>query len=251
MTRTSPARNRILSASFFLLLGGTFGGCTAVWITPASLRTAAVADANAKDALARWQKAVGLANAFLDSPWRRTLPPGKFMLSEAGMIFRTLEKDWPVNVRVTPIGDWCVRFGFVAQERSDGFVVGRVPPQRSALLDNSFFLGRNGKSVSTPAMASLLLHETTHEIFREGTVSFWAGIAYYGEAALTWKYRTLRAERRPFATSEEFQFFIANQNADAETQAKLRREFETHLAQGPTKYCRHGPFPTVPAAESH
>lgn len=132
--------------------------------------------------------------------------------------------------------------GFSAQERSDGFVVGRTLPRRDPLIDNSFFRHTNGQLESPQRMAALLLHELTHSVFRDGTVGLLPGLAYYAEAAVTWRYRTLTGERRAYATSEEFHHFTTSRGKDAATQVEWLRRFEAHVADGPTKYCRHGPF---------
>jgi len=200
-------------------------------------------------ALARWQAAVELSNVFLASPWRRTLPVGKFLLSDEGMIFQSDAGEWPVHVRVTMVGDLCARFGFSAQERSDGFVVGRTLPRRDAVMDNTFFRHTDGKFASPQTIAGLLLHELTHSVFREGTVGFWPGFAYYAEAAVTWRYRTLSGERRAFATSEEFHNFAVGRGKPGAAQAEMLRRFELHLAEGPTKYCRHGLTELPPAPQ--
>jgi hypothetical protein len=231
----------------FVLLGGA--GCTSVQVTPARIREAKVPFTEIESATARWNGAIELANAFLASPWRRTLPAGKFVMEDGGMIFRSEVGDWPSRVRVTQIGDLLGRMGFIAQERSDGFVVGRTPPRRDAVIDNTFFRHLNGKPASSRSIASLILHETTHGVFREGAVGFWPTIKYYGEAAFTWRYRTLTGERKAYATSEEFGIFADLRGKDVATQTEALRQFEAHLTEGPTKRCRHGPFPTPPAPD--
>jgi hypothetical protein len=229
----------------FIALGGILlglGGCASVHISPARMCATSSSPSEIDEALGRWRAAVELSNAFLDSPWRRTLPPGKFVLGDEGMVFQSDGGEWPVMVRVTRFGDLCVKVGFAAQERSDGFVVGRTKPNRTVIIDNTFFRYPSGRSKPARAMAGVLLHETTHVVFRDGTVGFWAAVRYYAEAAATWRYRTLTAERRPYATSEEFAKFAASRTKDSAVQVELLRQFETHVAEGPTKYCRHGPF---------
>ncbi|HEX2852340.1 MAG TPA: hypothetical protein VHO24_03800 [Opitutaceae bacterium] len=221
-------------------------GCTSVQVTPARLREAKVPQPEIENAMVRWRQAVELANAFLESPWRRTLPAGKFVLEDGGMVFRSEAGEWPAGVRVTAIGELCARMGFIAQERSDGFVVGWAPPRRDAAVDNTLFRHLNGKPASSRSIASLILHETTHGVFREGAVGLWPAVRYYGEAAFTWRYRTLTGERRAYATSEEFEAFIEYRRKDSTTQAEMLRQFEAHLAAGPTKGCRHGPFSSPP-----
>lgn len=222
-------------------------GCSAVPITPAAVRQASIAASDATDAIQRWETAVIIANAFLASPYRRTLPAGRFTLTDAGMRFETAGGAWPVHVRYDAIGHACVTFGFVAQERTDGFAIGKAPPKKNVVTDNTFFRTRSGAQQSPEAMAALLLHETTHEVLRDGTVNIPKSIAYYAEAMFLLRSRTLTAERRPYATSEEYGRFLKSHGRDEAAQAQMLREFEAHLAQGPTKFCRHGPF-AVPLA---
>lgn len=195
----------------------------------------------------RWETAVVIANAFLESPYRRTLPAGNLTLEETGMTFYATGGAWPVRVRYDAIGQVCVALGFAAQERVDGFAVGKAPPRAHAVTDNTFFLHRNGSKQSPESMAALILHELTHEVLRDGTVSLPKAFAYYAEAALTFRTRTLTAERRPYATSEELWRFLESRGKDAATQTTMLADFEMHLSQGPTKFCRHGPFP-IPTA---
>jgi hypothetical protein len=219
-------------------------GCTSVAITPASVRAAKVPTEETRTSIQRWESAVRIANHFLESPYRRTMPAGKFTLDDDGMRFQSGSADhtWPVHVRYDVIGQVCVKLGFAAQERTDGFAVGKVPPHRSTVIDNSFFRSRDGKEQPPHVIAGLILHEATHQILRDGTVDVPKSVAYYAEAVFLLRSRTLTAERRPYATSEEFDRFLKSYGTDAETQARMLREFEEHLAQGPTKWCRHGPF---------
>jgi len=234
-----------LTLATFTLLG--FAGCTSVPITPAAVHRAPVPQAEAALAIERWQTAVAIANLFLESPYRRTLPAGTFTLADDGMTFQNTTGVWPVHVRYDVIGQVCVKFGFTGQERADGFAIGKAPPHRSAATDNTFFRTRQGDEQRPEAMAALILHEFTHQLLRDGTVNIPKSAAYYAEAVLLMRYRTLTAERRPFATSEEFNRFLKNHGQDTATQERMLREFEEHLAQGPTKFCRHGPFAEPPA----
>jgi hypothetical protein len=48
----------------------------------------------------------------------------------------------------------------------------------------------------------VILHETTHVVFRHGTVGFWNGVAYYLEAIFLFRANDHSAERRPHDASE-------------------------------------------------
>ena len=224
-------------------------GCSSVPITPAAVRQAPVATTDAASAIQRWETAVIIANMFLESPYRRTLPAGRFTLTDAGMRLETAGGAWPIHVRYDAMGQVCVTFGFVAQERTDGFAIGKAPPKKNVVTDNTFFRTRVGAPQSPEGMAALLLHETTHEVLRDGTVNIPKSVAYYAEAVFLLRSRTLTAERRPYATSEEFGRFLKSHGQDEAAQAQMLREFEVHLAQGPTKFCRHGPFAVPPAPQ--
>ena len=119
-----------------LLLLLLLAGCASVRVTPAKLAASAVQGAQQSEALsdlARWQKAVGLCNAFLDSPYRRTLPKGRVRLTPEGMEFVLGRTNLPVRVKCTRGGDLVVRISkLLAQERSDGFAVGLTPPNAPA-----------------------------------------------------------------------------------------------------------------------
>jgi hypothetical protein len=222
-------------------------GCSSVPITPARVREAATTTPEARLAIERWETAVEIANAFLASPYRRTLPAGRYTLTDDGTTFQAATGAcWPMRVRYDAIGQVCATFGFAAQERTDGFAVGKAPPKKNILTDNTFFRTRSGEELPPAGLAGLLLHETTHVVLRDGTVNVPKSIAYYAEAVFLLRSRTLSAERRPYATSEEFDRFLRSHGQDGATQARMLREFEEHLAQGPTKYCRHGPF-DIPA----
>ena len=165
-------------------------GCANVTLTPASIErpddaelAAAVPLAERQATVARWREAVLIANDFLASTWRQTLPSGRFELDDAaGMTFVTKFGSWPIAVRCTTWGDLCVATGFAAQEREDGFVIGEQGRERDRCVDNSLFLDGEDSRNGAPEIAELILHETTHTVWREGTVGFWNGVAYYLEA---------------------------------------------------------------------
>ncbi len=200
-------RRALLAAALLL------PGCASMEVTPTSLREAVGPAADRDQALANWRAAVTLANAFLESPARRTLPPGRFELGEEGMVFHAEGRAWPIRIRSTGWGDLCLLAGFSAQERSWGFVVGKEAPGGDRILDNSFLRDASGAISSPASMAALILHETTHVVLREGTVGFWKGCAYYLEAIFLFRYDDHSAEREPFASSREFAGYLAGSAA--------------------------------------
>ncbi len=179
--------------------------CTSVPVTPAGLLAATPEEPGAQQALVLWAEAVDLANEFLASDSRTTLDPGHFELGGDGLRYLTAEDVHPIEVRVTTWGGLCNDFGFEAQERSWGFVVGARGPG-SPLTDNSLFrLPHPDAPWRHPALiAELILHETTHVVYEVGTVSFWKGVGYYLEVIFLWRYDNHSDERLPFATSNEF-----------------------------------------------
>ncbi len=183
-------------------------GCATVPITPARVAAAPVATELRDGCLSRWREAVQLSNAFLASPYRKTLPAGELRLSDDGMEFVVGTNALPVRVRCTTWGDIVVASEFVAQERADGFVVGLAPPKRDRLFDNTFFKSRAGRPLTAGGMAAMILHEITHSYYRCGTVSFTKGVSYYAEAAFMFHYRKHSMERLPFQTSDEFTRFL-------------------------------------------
>lgn len=192
---------KILSA--LILLSASCG----TMITPAAIEESEAIDPEIKSSyLLRWREAVDLANQFLASNRRKTLPFGHYTFDKEGMHFVTDEQTWPVEVWNTTWGDLVVCFGFAAQEREFGFVVG-TRGEGSDLIANSFFLDPNGQLRRDWRMAKLILHETTHMVFREGTVGFWNGLWYYLEAIFTLSSSNHSAEDLPKKTDREFARF--------------------------------------------
>lgn len=190
----------------FILLSS---GCASVHVTPTNLSAIPERCEERTAALQRWNEAVLLCNMFLESPERKTLPPGHVNFGAEGMEFVTDSVHLPIRVRCTSWSDVLIPFKMIAQERSDGFVVGLVQPKQSRLLDNSFFKQRNGKLLANAGMAQLILHELTHSYFRLGTVSFGRGISYYAESIFLFRYKNHSKERLPNQTSTEFGKFIS------------------------------------------
>lgn len=232
------------------VLLGLAAGCVDVTVTPRAIREIAAPDVPTADrdaAIALWEEAVALANEFLASDWRRTLPDGRYLLDpDAGMRFVAGERAWPIVVRCTTWGDLCVACGFAAQERADGFVVGRCAPDRDRRIDHSLFRFADGTPLAAIDVAGLILHETTHTVWREGTVGFWNGVAYYLEAIFLLRAEHHSDERRPHATDHEFGWFAAARHVlDPTACAALRAHAAAHLALEDAD-CEHGPFAAPP-----
>ena len=241
---------RLAALALALPLGAP--GCSSVELTPESIGKAAVGDDLRRDAVATWREAVALANEFLDSPQRRTLPAGRYEISDdSGMRFVSAAGAWPIAVRCTTWGDVVVDFGFAAQEREWGFVVGEMEPERDRLVDNSLFVAPNGWRKPASDVADLILHETTHVVWREGTIGFWNGVSYYLETIFLFRYSNHSDERRPNATDEEFSWFWSERQlragGDAASIAALHAAIDRHLGEA-RDTCRHGPFEDAPPA---
>jgi len=221
--------------------------CRSVAVTPAALREPAGRDAQRAESLARWRESVDLMNAFLASPWRRTLPAGRFTLDDAGLAYATdAGCTRPIAVLSTTWGDLVVAAGFRAQEDAVGFVVGEVEPREGEapdpLLDNTFFRFTDGDWHSAHSLAELTLHETTHVVYRHGTVGAWGTLAYYVVAAFTFSGVDHPSEDRPRATSEEYGWFRAALGSPEEYRHVIEGVRDAHLA-AEREHCEHGPFP--------
>jgi len=224
--------------------------CATVEVTPAALRAAHASELARQDTEQIWRDAIALANEFLESPFRRTLPRGRFELDDGrGMSFLSPLGTWPIAVRCNRWGDLCLTFGFAAQEREYGFVVGEREPERDRVLDNSLFAQASDRRSPASAVAELILHETTHVVWREGTVGFWNGVAYYLEAIFLFRYSDHSGERKANATGEEFDAFFAGRtwraNGDEARAIEAADAFEVHV-KGESDSCRHGPFARDP-----
>jgi len=235
-----------------LLPALALSACANVAITPAAilrLDDAVVPAEERRARLATWREAVAIANGFLASEWRRTLPAGRFELDdELGMSFVTEHGTWPIEVRCTTWGDLCVATGFAAQERERGFVVGETGEERDRLVDNSLFESGTGWIRPASSIADLILHETTHTVWREGTVGFWNGVAYYLEAIFLLRAQHHSDERLPHGTDHEFAWWlVARDEPEAAAHPGFQQYVADHYAT-PQEHCRHGPFETGPPA---
>lgn len=217
--------------------------CASVDVTPRALEESALAP-EARDELARrWGEAVELANGFLASPYRLTLPAGRYTLAPDGMHLVTPERTWPVRVRCTTWGDLCVATGFAAQERTSGFVVGEVEPQgrepAGRAVDNSFFLAPDGSPNGPREMAHLLLHETTHQVHRVGTIGVLRTLRYYAIAPFTGGIDH-PDEDFPHGTDEEFRaFWTGRRSTPGAGEDPLELLLE-HAAREGGVGCAHG-----------
>ena len=194
-------------------------GCFSVPITPKALAGGTDRLAERNSDLKRWTNAVLACNEFLKSPERKTLPPGRIEFGDQGMVFVSETNRLPIRVRWTDWGDLLIPFNMAAQERSDGFVVGLVPPGQLRLLDNSFFNSNDGKPSPSVVMASLILHELTHSYYHMGTVDFHHGLTYYMESIFLFRYRSHSQERLPFQTDAEFWAFFQRRMAEQQKNA--------------------------------
>jgi hypothetical protein len=232
--------SRAATSVRFACVAALAASCRSLEITPAALRDGTESRPERAAALERWTESIELANGFLASEFRRTLPAGRYELGEDGMRFVTASRTWPIRVVSSSWGDLVVRTGFAAQEREWGFVVGSRSPADDPLVDHSFFRYADRSPMGPAEIASLVLHETTHVVFREGTVGFWNGVAYYLEAIFLLRTAKHSDEWLPNATDEEFRFFHFARAAAPEYRSIYVQALEEHLAAGPTSSCTHG-----------
>ena len=174
--------------------------CASNAITPSSL--AAVGEPG-EQALARFERAVRIADAFLVSDARATLPPGRMAFDGDRLVYTHADGEIELKIRRTSFGNLVVRFGFEAQERSDGFVVGERG-DGDPRVANSLFQSSFGGWKDPRWVAELLLHELTHVYYGEGTVSPWNTFTYYLEAIFLFRYDNHSAERHAHETTSEF-----------------------------------------------
>jgi hypothetical protein len=235
------ARGPLAAAALALTMAAA--SCGTVEITPQEIARADAPEPVRADSIGTWRDAVVAMNGFLASDFRRTLPPGRFELDDAaGMRFVTDRGTWPIAVRCNWWGDLCLATGFAAQEREYGFVVGETDPERDRRVDNSLFRTGDSERNDARTVAELILHETTHVVWRRGTVGFWNGVAYYLEAIFLFRANDHSDERRPHATGEEFAMYCMAQD-DPETAAAFAHEFIDSHVRDPRRLCDHGPFP--------
>ena len=229
--------------SLLVSLGLSLGACA----TPITARSIAASEAPREDrerALALLDEAISLANGFLASPECRTLPGGAYVRDGAGeLVYVTPVGSWPTRIEKSFGGELVEWFGFRAQERDDGFVVGSRPPDEFPEIDNSMFRTTDGAWHSAESIARLVLHETAHTIHGEGTVGYWNTVLYYAEAIFLLRANYHSAEDIPRAVGEEFGYhrFIegARLAGDEERALLYLQVFEEHLAEE-REHCAHG-----------
>lgn len=205
-------------------------GCVSAPVTPAGITAISGRSEERAADLKKWNDAVLLCNEFLASPARKTLPGGRVDFGGEGMVFVSGGVRLPIRIRCTTFGDLLIPFKMSAQERSDGFVVGLIPPKESRILDNSFFKYDNGRPASSANMASVILHELTHSYYRLGTVGFFQTISYYAEAIFLLRYRKHSQELLPYQTSDEFRVFIATQPKRKSVSSVATKQKPNHQA---------------------
>lgn len=154
-----------------------------------------------------WESSVERANAFLLSEHNTLMPRGSYELLGSGLVYRTDQQDWEVTIRNTWFGDVVVASGFIAQERSWGFVVGEVGSGED-LVANSLFRTILDAPRSADGMASLILHETAHQVFDVGTLDFFGTVHYYWYSLFE-HHSGHPDEAMPNAVSNQFANFTA------------------------------------------
>ncbi len=249
-----PLHRSMRTATLLAPLLPLLAGCADLPITPATIRAIdaqRVPQPEQESVIAKWREAVAIANDFLASSWRRSLPAGHFTLDDSdGMAFVTERGAWPIAVRCTTWGDLCVAAGFVAQEREWGFVVGETGAERDELVDNTLFLRPDRWGKPAQEVAELILHETAHVVWREGTIGTWNSLAYYLEALFLFRTTDHSAEERPNAVSHEFRWYWqARAQPEFATFAPWRQAIDDHLAREEDD-CDHGPYEDEPDRDS-
>ena len=199
---------RLILGSVAIVAIVVSSGCVSVPVTPARLQQKASTNSTAKSEWETWKSSVDLANLFLKSECRKTLPEGVITFDDEGMIFANTVTREPVRVRCTTFGDLLVKCNMIAQERCWGFVVGKVGEGNDRLTDNSLFRSPKGMPLANIEIAATILHELTHLHLKMGIDNPVNFIRYYSEAIFLFRYRTHSMERLPYNTTREFYAFI-------------------------------------------
>lgn len=161
--------------------------------------------------LEQWEASLAVANAFLASEHNQSLPKGSYELRNEGMMLRGPERDYEVTVKKTTFGGLCATFGYPAQERSWGFVVGSAS-RGPSVVANTFFHGVSGKRRNAEMLAELILHETAHQVHDVGTLRFSRTMHYYW-MSLFYGYEGHPDEAMPVQVDTEFRAFAREQAA--------------------------------------
>lgn len=183
-------------------------GCVSVPVSPTSLAGCATRDQSAREALDALTSGVWLANAFLDSEFRHTLPAGRIDITEECLIYRSGSLEIPIHIRCTTFGDVLVAWDMAAQERSWGFIVGKVAGHGNRAYHNSLFYFPNGVFAGNVTVAGIILHELTHIYLGQGLDSMENSLRYYGEAVFLFRYRSHSMERAAYRTTDEYWSYI-------------------------------------------
>ncbi len=164
--------------------------------------------------LARWEAGIARANAFLASAHNQDLPPGEFELLNDGMVLRTGDgRLWQVQVRCTTWGSMAAAFGYPAQERSWGFVVG-ARGDGPAVEANTFFRGIDGRARDADGIAQLILHEVAHQVHEVGTLGFRGGLHYYWHGIFS-SWDEHPDEQTPIRVDRAFRTFASGRPPEA------------------------------------
>jgi len=247
-SRTVLQTMKLSSPQVVAFLLALLASCASVTVTPATIRAASAPAERREATLAAWMQSIAIANEFLASPYRRTLPPGSIELGLRGMRFVTEQGTWPLEIHCNAYGALVLAVGAQAQEREYGFVVGLQDGGVDRSLDNALFRHADSSLREPQDIAGTFLHEVTHVVYREGTVGFWNGVAYYLEAVFLLRNTKHSAERKAYATSHELSYFWITRDLEpGHLLDAIRETFEEHVADR-TKHCRHGPFTEAPPA---
>lgn len=202
--------NRLLPA----LLLGLAASCSTL-VAPRTILAEDALELDDKEhLLARWEGGIARANAFLASAHNQDLPRGEFTLLNDGMVMRSDDgRTWQVQVRCTTWGSLAAAFGYPAQERSWGFVVGARGdgPEVEA---NTFFRGIDGRARDADGLAQLILHEVAHQVHEVGTLSFGNSLHYYWHGIFTpWDEHP--DEQMPIRVDRAFRAFASGRPPEA------------------------------------
>jgi hypothetical protein len=153
---------------FLLLLVLAGGGWASVTVTPRTIAAVPGREQDRTTAVSTLREAVEIANLFLASDYRKTLPAGRLVLQDDSLTFVTPARTLPVRIRCSSSGDILIPLHMAAQERAVGFVVGLVAPRQRREIDNSLFKDKTGNMLPNYVVAATILHELTHSFFGAG-----------------------------------------------------------------------------------
>ena len=237
---------RLIVAAILLGVGGwSLFRIGRTQVTPAAIENSAAEPDTRAAALALWQEALRLSDAFLLSDFNQSLPAGRIELSPTeGMSFVFEGRSLPIRVWNSFAGRVAVWSGATAQECTGGFRVG--PSGGSiAAIDHSWFRTQTGGFRPAKDVARTLLHEIAHALHRVGNfgplesfVNYWEIVRY----RRSWAQRSF--ESAPQATSHEFMYWWRGApEVDARerlmTEEQARASLAEHLAQK-ARHCSHG-----------